>query len=216
MKRGWARLLIIAGSLLAAQSALAQRDPGRSVRLEGEPSTPEDLRLLQRFARCVGQRHPSVAAGLLAADFRSSEYTSGMRRLAQGNSSCVPLGRARFSAILFAGGLAEFLLARQNALADLSSRTAVNPSRPVQARDESELMSICVVQSAQPQVVAMLMSDAASPEEGAAFRALMPQVGACLAAGMNLRLNRPALRAMLALASYRLVQHNAVAAAGTS
>lgn len=209
MKLWLVRVLIAAFAVLLTQPVQAQADFGRALRLEGEPSTPEDLRLLQRFARCVAQRHPTEAAAILATDFRTHGYTQAMRRLAQGNASCVPLGRAKFSGILFAGGLAETLLTRQNLLADLAARTAVDPSRPIQARDESELMSICVVRNAPPQVVAMLSSEAASPGEGAAFRAVMPQVGQCLAAGVNLRLNRPALRAMLALASYRLIQHNA-------
>jgi hypothetical protein len=206
-------VLMAALIALIAQPAQAQsRDPARALRLEGEPSTPEDLRLLQRFSHCVAQRHPAQAAALLAADYRERSYTAGMRRLAQGNAGCVPLGRAKFSGILFAGGMAETLLQRQNLLADLAARIVVNPARPLQAREESEVMSICTVRAAPAQVVAMLNSDAASAEEGAAFRAVMPNVGECLAAGVNLRLNRPALRAMLALAAYRLVQNNAAAA----
>lgn len=207
------RFLPLAMLLLAAiapsQPASAQRDPARSLRLEGEPDTPADHRLLQRFSHCVAQRQPGQAATLLATDYRTPAYLSAMRRLAQNNSGCVPLDRARFSSILFAGGMAEALLRRQSAATDLAVRTALDPARPLQALDETDVMSICLVRAAPSQAEALLASNAGSPQEAAALTALMPHVGDCLAAGMRLRLNRPGLRAMVALAAYRLVQHNA-------
>ncbi len=208
MKLGLTLALAAVLAVSAAPAEAQDRDPARSMRLGDEPSTPDDLRLLQRFSHCVAQRHPAEAATLLAMDHRSHDYSSAMRRIAMANSGCAVLGRAPYSAILFAGGMAETLLQQRNMLADLGARTAIDPARPVQARDENEVMSLCVVRAAPTDVAAMLGSGAVTPEETTAFRALMPRVGECLAAGVNLRLNRQALRAMLALSSYRLVQHN--------
>jgi hypothetical protein len=213
MKRGLLLALTAAALVPAAQPGLAQRDPGRAMRLGGAPSSPEDLRILARFSRCVAGRRENVAAAILASDPSTREHHSSARRLAQDNSSCAPSGTLRFSEVLFAGGMAEALLRRRNASADIAARTAHDPNRPpLRARDEAELMSLCTVRAAPSQVEALLASEVASDGEAAAVRALMPQVGQCLTAGVNMRLNRPALRAALALAAYRLVQHNAAAA----
>lgn len=210
MRRIW-RSAVAAGLLVpAAQPALAQRDPSRAMRLGDAPSSAAELRILDRFSRCVAGRQANGAAAMLAADPGASDYRGSVRRLAQSNWGCLGSGTLKFSEVLFAAGLAETLLRRQNANTDIAARTAHDPNRPaLQARDEAELMSLCTVRAASSQVEALLASEVASPEEAAAFRALMPQVGQCLSAGVNMRLNRPALRAALALATYRLVHHNA-------
>jgi len=211
--RGW-RLALAAGLLISTvQPAQAQRDPARAMRLGETPSSPQDLRVLDRFARCVAGRHENAAADLLASNPGTSNYNSSLRRLAQGNWGCLHSGTLRFNEALFAGGLAEALLRRENAHTDIAARTVYDPNRPpLQARDEAELMSLCTVRAAPPQVEALLGSEVGSAEEAAAVRALMPQVGQCLSAGVSMRINRPALRAALALATHRLVRHNALAA----
>ena len=204
------RLGLAAGLLFATLPAQAQRDPSRAMRLGETPSSPQELRILDRFSRCVAGRQEAAVIALLATDPSTSDYRSNMRRLAQSNWGCLGEGALKFHEALFAGGLAEALLRRRNANTNLAARTAHDPSRAaLQARDEAELMSICTVRSAPAQVEALLASEVASPEEAAAVRALMPQIGQCLAAGVNMRLNRPALRAALALATHRLVRHNA-------
>jgi hypothetical protein len=206
------RMALAAGLLaFAIQPAQAQRDPSRAMRLGEAPSSAQDLRILDRFARCVAGRRENAATAILATDPSTSDYRNGMRRLAQSNWGCLGSGTLKFNEILFAGGLAEALLRRGNASTNIAARTAHDPSRiALQARDEAELMSICTVRAAPAQVEALLASEVASPEEAAAVRALMPQIGQCLSAGVNMRLNRPALRAALALAIHRLVRHNAL------
>lgn len=213
MKSASLASLAVALFAVAADPAPAQRDPARSMRLGDAPSTPEDLRALDRFSHCVAQRQPNQSAALLAMDFRANGYESGLRRLAQGNRGCAPLGRLAFSGVLLAGGLAEAVLQRSGASRDVAARTALDPARPpLQARDENELMSVCTVRAVPALVQGLLATEVASQEEAAAIRALMSQVGECLASGMSLRVNRPALRAALALATFRIVQHNAAAA----
>ena len=206
------RLALAAAFLIPAVSpAQAQRDPSRAMRLGEAPSSPQDLRILDRFSRCVAGRQENAAIALLAADPSTSDHRNNMRRLAQSNWGCLGSGTLKFNEVLFAGGLAEALLRRGNANTNIAARTAHDPSRAaLQARDEAELMSICTVRAAPAQVEALLASEVASPEEAAAVRALMPHVGQCLAAGVNMQLNRPALRAALALATHRLVRHNGV------
>ena len=203
-------LKIVASSLLSIaglSSAIAADQP--RARFGGEPSTPDDLRILARFSHCVADRQASRARAILAQDYRSRDYRSQLRRLAESNWGCAPLGALRFSGVLFAGGLAENLLNTNLRQGDLAAHVALDPARaPLAARDENELMSLCTVRAAPNEVAALLRSEAASPQEAAALTAHIPHVTSCLAAGQRLALNRPFLRAVLVLAAYRLSDHN--------
>jgi hypothetical protein len=111
--------------------------------------------------------------------------------------------------VLFAGGLAENLLRQRGAVADLAPVVALNPARPaVVSRDDTELMALCVVRASPAKVSALLQTAPASEEEGADLRALMPELRSCLTAGSSVSLNRLLGRAILALAAYRLAEHN--------
>ena len=181
----------------------------------GEPSTPDDLRILARFSRCVANRQANHARLILALDHRTQNYRSALRRLAESNWGCAPLGTLRFSNVLFAGGLAESLLNASIRPGALAAHVALDPARPpLEARDENELMSLCTVRQAPAEIAALLQAESTSPEEAAALRALVPHVTSCLAAGQRLALNRPFLRAVLVLAAYRLSDHNGWAPVG--
>jgi len=202
---------ILAAALLAAClpiAAASAADVPRA-RFGGDPSTPEDIRILARFSRCVADRQASRARPILAMDYRSRDYRSALRRLAESNWGCAPLGTLRFSGVLFAGGLAEALLNASIGPDALAAHVAIDPARaPIAARDENELMSLCTVRAAPAEISALLQTEAASPQEAAALRALIPHVTSCLAAGQRLSLNRPFLRSVLVLAAYRLSDHN--------
>jgi hypothetical protein len=203
-------LKVVAFSFLGAaglSSANAYDQP--RAHFGGEPSTPDDLRILARFSRCVADRQGNHARAILAQDYRSHDSRSQLRRLAESNWGCAPLGELIFCAVLFAGGLAENLLAANLRQGDLAAHVALDPARaPIAARDENEMMSLCTVRAAPNEVTALLRSEAASPQEAAALTALIPHVTSCLAAGQRLSLNRPFLRAVLVLAAYRLSDHN--------
>jgi hypothetical protein len=199
------RNAIIAGmALLAASPAVAAETP-KEVKLGGEPSTAEDLLILHRFSFCVAAQHRQEVETLLASDFTTDAYCDHLRHLAQNSSNCTPVGRLRFNGVLFAGDMAESLLENAGALRDLAARTAFDPQRPpLRARGETEMMGLCTVRAAPASVEAVLKSRVASDEEATAMRALTPEIGSCLKAGTTLRLNRPMIRAVLALAAQRL------------
>jgi hypothetical protein len=203
-----AGLALVSGAGQAlARNAQAQRD---------EPATTGDRLILLNFARCVAERMPERARALLAADYRTGAYQASMRRLAVGRSHCLPggSGRLRFSGVLFAGNLAEAFLAGTRSHGALAERVALNPAAaPLPARDQSEVMALCVVRAAPDDTETLLGTGHGSAEEAAALRALAPRIGSCLASGVEMRLNRPGLRALLALAAWRLVRHNAAPAA---
>lgn len=190
---------------------------GASVQADhnGEAATAEDRLVLLRFSRCIVGRQRTQASALVLADPRSDYYQDSLRRLTSSQSSCLPggRGRLRFGGMLFNGDLAELLLADAAPRGSLAGRVALNPAAPLfPARDQSEVMSVCVVRAAPAETEALFATEHGSPAEGTAMSAVAPHIGPCLAEGAAMRLNRPGLRAMLALAAYRLVRHNGAAA----
>jgi hypothetical protein len=212
---------LLAGLALASLPAPAAALRGPSVQAGSatEAASAEDRQVLLRFSRCVVGWQRAQASALVLADYRADAYQDSLHRLTAGHESCVPgnRGRLRFGGILFAGDLAEILLADAAPRGSLAGRVALNPAAPLfAARDQSEVMSVCVVRAAPAETETLLATAQGSPEEAAALNAVAPHIGPCLAAGAAMRLNRPGLRAMLALAAYRLVQHNAAAPAAVA
>jgi hypothetical protein len=204
---------LLAGLALASAtgSAIAQD------RTQSPPPEPraEDLLALRQFARCAVLNDRRRAAALLVDDYTSETYGIALRRLVTGNNSCLPPGsRLQFGGVLFAGNLAELLLRRTAPRGTLAERVAYNAAAaPIRARSEGDVMSMCVVRAAPVEIDALLDAAPGSAEETAAVRAITPQIGPCLVSGVAMRFNRPGLRAVLALAAYRLVRHNAATAA---
>jgi hypothetical protein len=204
------------GSLAApakAQSPAPQADG------ESEASSPEDRLTLLEFSRCVASRQRSQAGALILSDFTTSAYRDSLRRLTSPQHGCLPNGRGRlrFGGVLFAGDLAETLLPDVSPRGSLAAHVALNPgAAPLQAHSQGEVMSVCVVRAAPADTEALLATEQGSPQELAALQAIAPRIGPCLASGAAMRLNRPGVRAMLALAAYRLVRHNAAAPAAAA
>jgi hypothetical protein len=181
------------------------------------PSKPEDLRMLHEHSRCVVEAAPNQAARILKLDYRSEAYRRSLGNLIAAPGNCARFnGRLRMARLLVAGAFAEALLPRALGGATLESRTALDPSRPtISARDEGEYLGLCAVRSMPGQVSAMLAADPASEEEKAAAAAISSNLGPCLRAGASAKLNRPGLRALLALAAYRIITQAQPAPAGS-
>ncbi|HEY5711075.1 MAG TPA: hypothetical protein VIT38_04195 [Allosphingosinicella sp.] len=194
--------------------------PSRFTPLEGIVSTPRDIRILHAFSACAVRHQFGRDRGraVLAMDPTTEEYRQAILAQAGRSSHCLPGNgsRMRFRALPFAGGMAEALLVSDRSLGDLAARVAFNPSLPAfRAHDELEVMSVCVVRAAPGEVAALFATQPASDAENAALRAIMPRAGQCLTAGTRLRVNALSMRSMLALAAWRLDQHNHVATAST-
>jgi hypothetical protein len=192
------RLLFLSLALIGATPAVAAP-------VYGEKSAPLAVEAMHNFGACVVRFTPSGARGLLAMDFRTGAYNQAMRRLARGHGRCAPRSEIRFNGLLFAGALAEALLETEVKVSDLPRRLARDPSRPViAARDEVETMALCTVLASPGGTTALFRAHPASAEEAAAVRALAPTLSTCLAQSMQVKLNRPALRSVLALAAWRI------------
>jgi hypothetical protein len=180
--------------------------PGENAQAARERSAadPASVAQMQAFGRCAARRLPVKAAALLRMDYTTPQYQQALKRLALSNSSCVPRKQGRFAGVLFAGALAEELLSHTDKLADA---LAYDPGDPaVKAITETDLIAACVARTAPREVAGLFATPVASDAEKAAMRELSPVVEKCVATGQRARFNRPGLRAILATASYRIVE----------
>jgi hypothetical protein len=181
---------------------------------DAERNTPEAIRALHDFARCVAHDHwaRARAGEILAMDYRDDAAHDALRAFVLERSQCVPPHHElTTNNLLFAGAIAEAYLPRDR---ELATMVAYDPARPaLQARNEIEVMSLCTVRAAPAAVAALFATMPATAEEAAALRTLAPQLGQCLRAGARSRVNGLEVRALLALAAWRLSAVNGGAAA---
>jgi hypothetical protein len=166
-----------------------------------------DIETVHAFADCMAGRFRPSVRRLLAMDYRSSAYRSSLQSLTTVGNRCAPfaVGRLRSAGVLLAGAFAEQLLPEALGGSRLSERVAYDPSRPpVPARDEGEYLGLCAVRTMPEEVAALLATKPAGDEEKLATGKILPRLGPCIRAGAAARLNIAGLRAILALAAYRL------------
>ncbi len=159
------------------------------------------------FGRCVARYSAGMAAETLAMDFRSRAYRTRLRTMANNNrESCFRRrGRMRTDSLLFAGGIAEGLLARDSApLNARLARAALNPATP--SFSPSDTIAVCVVRSVPDDVARLFATEVASEAETQALAAIAPLVEACNRTGRPFSATHPGLRAILATAALRSVQ----------
>ncbi len=195
------RTMFLAAAMTAAFGSLAlARDAS------AKTTDPLAIEAVHNYGRCVAQRSPRPAIALLAQDFRTEGYHDRMRRFAEGHSMCVPGGRLAFHGVLFAGALAEALLEAKHSESRLPFVLEQIPNPPIPARDETEMMALCTVRTAPAMVAKLLQQPVAAKEELRTMQALGPTLSGCLAKEQKLNVNRPGIRAILALAAWRIAQ----------
>ena len=199
-----ARILLVLAGCIAALPAFAAPGPGSS---PARAPTPEELRMLHELSRCMVKDHGKKVERLLAMDYRSAAYAPALRSLARDGGRCFPyFGALRMSSVLLAGGLAEASLPAALNGSPLAQRVAYDPSKPaVKPHDEGEYLGLCAVRTMPDEVAALLATAAGSAEEATAAGVIAPKLAPCVQAGASARINRPGLRALFALAAYRLV-----------
>ena len=193
--------------MLLSAIALAGAMPSAAAPARGGANKPEDLRLMHDLARCVVRTNAPEARRILRLDYRTSLYERSLRKIAMGVRPCARFnGSLRMAGVLLAGSFAEALLPRALDGRTLASQAVYDPSKPaIPARDEGEYLGLCAVRSMPDGVAALLATDPGSPEEKSAAAAIAPGLSPCLKEGAAATLNRPGLRALLALAAYRIV-----------
>jgi hypothetical protein len=170
-------------------------------------SDPQSLRALHVIGACVADRLPWDARAVLALDYRTPEYADKLKTIGDRAGRCVRTNaQLRSSGVLFAGALAEAMLKTHVKQKDLASRLAFDPARPaIEARSAGEEMTLCTALHAPKATAALFETRPATREEGEAENLLAPVMGECLQKDTKVEMNRPAIRAMLALAAYRIV-----------
>jgi hypothetical protein len=187
--------------------ALALAAPG-AAREELSP-TPDDLSVqaIHNFAGCIADTTPRGAEAVLAMDYRAPAYAKQLHSLAAGHADgrCATVGRLQYSNVLVAGGMAERLLVEKVKPEGFAHLAAYDPTRPaIVARSAMEMTSICVVRAEPAKVYNIFRTDPTSADESRAMQAIAPSLMNCIKAGQKVTLNKPGLRASLALAAYRL------------
>jgi len=198
-----ARASIILAATLALLPAAAPAQPA-------EGSSPGARRAVQQFGACVADQSSEKAARTLAMDFRSPTYRSALANLARANERCFGYrGAMRSSGLLFAGAIAERLMARDPApLNARLVRAAARPAPP--ARSPSDAIAICVVRSAPDETARLFATEVASEAEAKAAGALGIAVRLCSQGQRPLVTNVEGLRGMLATAAFRNVLTSSV------
>ena len=146
----------------------------------------------------------------MLATYRQPSFDAAAQRMANRTLPCTPDLRLRLFRELFAGGIAEELLVGMLGGASLPSRMGGAVAR-IEPRDPTEAIGLCLVRN-QPQAAASLLATApASPEEQRLAVEMTPQVADCVPSGQIARITQPSLRAIVALAAYRLIKQNEAA-----
>lgn len=169
------------------------------------PARPDEIRACRpRILRDDVLRLHDYATCLVAWQRRSGEAavlgylrrgdTAGLAALAARDHSC-PRVRIRVSGVLFAGALAEALLADR--------RSAPPPAAPPPD---------CLLAAGQAESLRLIAAPPLSRREGAAFEALAARLPPCIAAGQTVRFSPLVLRAAVALHLFAAVTPDAVAA----
>jgi hypothetical protein len=205
-----AALLLLA---LAQQAPSAQptRDVGKPAPwadpidvAENVDSRPAARVAVQGYGRCVAGASPDKAAEVLAMDFTTPRYRRALATLSKVNEGCFGRrGRMRASPLLFAGAVAEALIV--GGPVPLNIRLARAVGTAAATFSPSDRVATCAVHSAPDQVAALFASAAASEGETQALRDLDGVLGRCAERGPALKLSAEATRAMLATATFRVL-----------
>ena len=193
--------------------ALALTMPAAAKPIAGQPSDDLSIQSMHNYAACVADRTREGAIELLALDYRSPEYAKKVNRLAHGTSGyCAPGRDYRFSAMLFTGGLAERLMVEKLDAARFANLAAYDAAKaPLEARNPTELTAICVVRAEPTKTWAIFQTEPTSRGELDALQAIGSTLMGCVPSGTKMAFNKQGVRAMLALAAYRMTQPVATA-----
>jgi hypothetical protein len=129
--------------------------------------------------------------------------------MAEGHKDCVGGNSMHFNAandILLAGAMAERLIELYDAPPRFEPMIA--SSKPIVAHDAMEVMAVCVTHTVPDKVWALFATDPTSEAEIAALNAMSPNIVGCIKNGQKIALNKPGLRAALALSAYHLAHQD--------
>lgn len=198
-----------AASLFVGSAATAQDKPVAS---KSDVTAAQNM---QRVAHCVAEGRSAWSHDYVTMDYRTKQYRALGEKLGNYGKTCPGFSRGLVSSgLVFAGAVAEGLLIDKGLVDDLAAATAYDPDMPpMQAYSGEDVFAYCVIRKDAAGVAALLKTQIVSDDEMTALKALVPVLPTCVPEGETPKFTREALRALFALAAYRLHAHN-VAHAG--
>jgi hypothetical protein len=169
---------------------------------------------LDAYGSCIAEKKPNESMRVLMQDFRTSRYRTGLRLLsrdAERDCAFDAVGRGnrmRSGDLLFAGAVAENLLEQDDRRLNVRLISAGGTDAETYA--PTDAVAQCLARSLPDQVAALFATEPASQAETAVARELLVGVEPCSqAAGLSVEIEMsvPALRAIVATATLRLLQH---------
>ncbi|HYI47987.1 MAG TPA: hypothetical protein VEX35_05920 [Allosphingosinicella sp.] len=216
------RQIVLAAIIaLPALPAAAGAEPEIGSRLESGPRgavTPQERedqatarRVMRTYAACLLDNRPRTAEAIVAAPYGGEEQAAIVRRRVQGAEDC--MGRTglsmRFPTESLAGAIGEAGIRARFSTADLAPVAALADEDVARLglgpRNGYEDIAACIARRDPHAVRALVLTEPATAEERTARRPVMTQVGACVNQGQSLRVDQVGLRAMVAVALYRLL-----------
>ena len=171
-------------------------------------SSPMARKQIQAFGACVADRSTAKAVQVLSMDFRSPGYRPALKALNLNNMDCSRLMPrrmgARGSSLLFAGAIAERLLAADPKPLNVRLAQAATRSAPP-TYSPSDAIANCVVRSMPNEAAALFKTEVGSDSETQAMKALDIAVQLCSRGQPPFQSNVEGLRAILATAAFRNV-----------
>ena len=194
----WAGLAAVA--MIAAWPVAAAED---------HPPKPSvfEIQALYDMGTCLARRQPEGLRVALDPALSVSDSTRALHKLAKGYSRCYA-GRVKVSPALLAGAAAEGML-RIDYGVGVPLAKLMPSATPVAARSKVEGIALCMVLTHPEDASRLLATDPTSGDGAHALRSFAEMLPGCVEQGETFQLNAMGLRAVTALAAYRLVSANA-------
>ena len=168
-------------------------------------SDPLAAQAMQNFGTCIVAMTPKGAREVLAMDYNTPDYHQRLRRLLDGHNRCAVGSSIGSQQVMFAGSIAEALFKADVKPSQYAQRLAMQPGQgTIAARSPTEAMALCTVVAAPQLSTALLATQAGSEQEKAAVEPLIPYMTNCSPETLKLTANRSSLRALIALAAWRV------------
>lgn len=168
-------------------------------------SDPLAAQAMQNFGNCIVAYTPKGAREVLELDYSTPAYRQRLRKLLSGHKRCAVGSSIGSQQLLFAGSLAEAMFKANVKPSQYAQRLTIQLGQAtIAARSPTEAMALCTVVAAPQQSATLLETKAGTVEEKAALDPLIPYMTNCSPETLKLTANRASLRALVALAAWRV------------
>lgn len=172
-----------------------------------------DIASMYRFSECVVDHTRRGAEAVLTDEHDEEGYAKSLNRLGKGHETCLFAARIKMSGVLFAGSLAEVLLRKDHSQGELAGLLRA-PEPPLEPRDAAEFTGLCMALEHPGETSALLYSAPESAQSDALIVQYAQLLPGCVRQGQQLHINKLGLRAIAALAAYRIADANSGARHG--